>query len=53
MEALARQVGGEVRTHPRQSGGTIVEMLFPENGVHGIAKTTDRARELAGAAGAT
>jgi hypothetical protein len=32
MVALAHQVGGEIATHRRDDGGTIVEMVFPKNG---------------------
>ena len=32
MVALAHQVGGEMSTRTRDDGGTIVEMVFPQNG---------------------
>ncbi len=32
MVALAHQVGGEIATHKREDGGTVVEMVFPQNG---------------------
>jgi two-component sensor histidine kinase len=38
MEALGRQVGGDVVTRPRDGGGTIVELTFPDKGVHGFGK---------------
>lgn len=32
MVALAHQVGGEIFTHAREGGGTLVEMIFPQGG---------------------
>jgi two-component sensor histidine kinase len=50
MEALARQVGGEVTTRARDGRGTIVEMMFPTRGVHGLPKLPEKQRETAAAA---
>jgi two-component sensor histidine kinase len=33
MVALAHQVGGEISTRARQGGGTVVEMVFPQDGI--------------------
>jgi len=43
MVALAHQVGGEVATHARPGGGTVVEMMFSPHGTRSLVGDDSRA----------
>jgi len=43
MVALAHQVGGEVATHARPGGGTVVEMMFSPHGARSLVGDDSRA----------